>query len=107
MRKETITAKSDKEISIKATFTPDYPLPVALQEEKIDLTKPYDRIALFCPAGIKASKVKEVKEDDETITVGKTKFKCKVITRTYTYPVPQKNLVVDYVFKAWICPDAV
>jgi hypothetical protein len=75
--KTTVTAKSDKEVTITTIMTLDgrKSLP---REERIDLTKPYDPIWLL---GLKDTdeKVEKVGEAKEKVKIGTKEFDCTLI----------------------------
>ncbi len=103
--KWTVSSKDEKQVSIKKTYTPDPGF--AIPEMKIDLTKPYDPTEGWL-AGLVADDVKREEADaKETITVGKTKYECRVVTVTRIYKVGRGNKVESKEeFKVWTCPDA-
>jgi len=78
--KKTVTAKSDKEVTITTIMTLDgrKSLP---SEEKIDLNKPYDPIWLL---GLKDTdaKVEKVGEAREKVKIGTKEFDCTLIKST-------------------------
>ena len=86
--KTTVTAKSDKEVTITTMMTLDgrKSLP---REERIDLTKPYDPIGLL---GLKDTdaKVENGGEAKEKVKIGTKEFDCTLIkSKTVSKGVPE------------------
>lgn len=75
--KKTVTAKSDKEITIQTIMTLDgrSTLPT---EEKIDLTKPYDPTRLLGLEGTGA-KIEKVGDEKAKVKIGTKEYDCAVI----------------------------
>jgi hypothetical protein len=73
----TVTAKSDKEVTITTIMTLDgrKSLP---RDEKIDLTKPYDPIWLHGLKGTDA-KIEKVGDAKEKVKIGTKEYDCTVI----------------------------
>ena len=75
--KKTVTAKSDKEVTIKTNMTLDGRESIPT-EEKIDLTQPYDPINLL---GLKGSntKIEKVGDEKAKVKIGTKEYDCAVI----------------------------
>lgn len=104
---QTVTAKSDKEATVKVTGTINYmgnEQAIPPQEQKVDLTKPYDptRIAGPLPAGADV-KVDKGKEGQEAITIGGKKYECAWTEYKLTTQVGGMTMVADA--KVWMCRE--
>jgi hypothetical protein len=75
--RKTVTAKSDKEVTIATDMTLNGAKSIP-SEEKIDLTKPYDPIRLL---GLKDTdaKIEKVGEAKEKVKIGTKEFDCSLI----------------------------
>jgi hypothetical protein len=105
--KITVTAKDEKQLTTKSTATVNgKESPGA--EEKIDLTKPFNVEDLFKVTGsvMKGIKMSKGKEGKETITIGKTKYECKLQTFNGTFKVPGEDKEAELEVKIWTSPDA-
>jgi hypothetical protein len=99
--KTTVTAKSDKEVTIATVLTLDgrKSLP---REERIDLTKPYDLIWLL---GLKDTDAKVDKggETKEKIMIGSKEFDCALIKSTTKSTVGGRDYITHN--KLWTSRD--
>ncbi len=102
--KMTVSAKDEKEATVKIVATADGKESPA-QEQKFDLTKPFDPFTAGMPAGADV-KVKKIEDGKETITVGKTKYACKWQTVKLTAKAPGQDKDMESEVKIWLCPDA-
>jgi hypothetical protein len=99
-RVQTVTAASDKEISLKTvTETLGKEVPNKRPDQKIDLTKPFDATADDFTGGTKWEKLKDGKEK---VKVNGKEYEC--IWTTYKPVVPGK---VDLTgeMKVWQCKE--
>ena len=100
--RKTVTAKSDKEVTIKTNMTLNgaESLP---SEEKIDLTKPYDPTKLL---GLKDSeaKIEKVGEEKVKVKVGTKEYDCTLIKMKIKTNAGGKEYNCDY--KLWTSKDA-
>ncbi len=103
---QSVTAATAKEVTVKATGkvkVGDKEMDIPAQEQKIDLTKPFDPTkAGNLPGGAEA-KVEKGKEGKETIKVGDKKYE----TTWTTYKVKTKAMgqEIDADVKAWMSKD--
>lgn len=100
---QSITAKNDKEATVKVTATVNG-MEAPAQEQKVDLTKPYDptKVGGGLPGGAEA-KVEKGKEGKEKIKAGGKEFEC-----TWTeYKVKAKanGMEIDADIKVWMSKD--
>ena len=102
----SVTAKTDKEATVKMTGTVEFggnKMDIPAQEQKIDLTKPYDPTkAANLPAGTDA-KVEKVKEGKEKIKVGGKEYETTWTTYTVKAKVGDKDVDADV--KSWMAKD--
>ncbi len=106
----TVSAKDDKEVSL-ADNSPPAPGAPPIPAVKIDLTQPYDPTVMIANMisglfNVTPSEEKTKELPKETITVGKTKYECKVVLITRTYTVAAKKATGTCEYKLWTCPDA-
>jgi hypothetical protein len=75
--RKTVTAKSDKEVTIKTEMTLNGAKSIP-SEEKIDLTKPHEPIKLL---GLKESdtKIEKVSDAKEKLRIGTKEYECVVL----------------------------
>jgi hypothetical protein len=72
---QTVAAKDDKEVTLKVTGKVNG-MDIPAQEQKIDLTKPYDPTKTAVPPGTEA-KVEKQKDGKEKIKAGGKEYECK------------------------------
>jgi hypothetical protein len=99
---QTVTAKSDKEVTVKVTAKVGG-MDAPSQEQKIDLTKPYDPTkGANLPPGSDA-KVEKLKEGKEKVKVGGKEYDC---TWT-TYKMTAKAMGVEFSgdIKVWAAKE--
>jgi hypothetical protein len=72
---QTVAAKDDKEVTLKVTGKVNG-MDIPVQEQKIDLTKPYDPTKTAVPPGTEA-KVEKQKDGKEKIKAGGKEYDCK------------------------------
>jgi|SRR5579883_223423 len=104
---QTVTAKDDKEATIKVTGTIDFggnTKEIPAQEQKIDLTKPYDptKGGANLPGGGEA-KVEKGKEGKEKIKVGGKEY--STTWTTYKVKAKANGMEIDANVKAWMAKD--
>jgi hypothetical protein len=104
---QTVTAKSEKEATVKATgkfnvMGMDIDIPAT--EQKIDLTKPYDptKVGAGLPAGTDI-KVEKGKEGKEKLKIGGKEY--ETTWTTYTVKGKAMGQDVDAEMKAWMSKD--
>jgi hypothetical protein len=100
---QTVTAASDKEVTVKVTATVNG-MEAPAQEQKIDLTKPYDPTKVGgLPAGADAT-VEKLKDGKEDLTIGKQKY----ATNWTTYKVKAKmaGVEIEADVKVWMSKEA-
>jgi hypothetical protein len=98
----SVTAKTDKEATVKVTGKINN-MDIPPQEQKIDLTKPFDPTKMSSlPAGVDA-KVEKLKEGKEKVTVGGKEYD----TNWTTYKVAAKaqGMDINADVKAWTSKD--
>jgi hypothetical protein len=93
--KETVTAKTDKEVILKSETTPGKGKE---QTRTIDLTKPYDPIAFFLHED-KDAKFAKSGEGDEKIQVGDKTYECHWVAGKVTSSAGELKNGIDV--KMW------
>jgi hypothetical protein len=98
---QTISAKDDKEATLKVTGKVNG-MDIPAQEQKIDLTKPYDPTKAAVPTGTDA-KVEKLKEGKEKIKAGGKEYDCK----WESYKVTGKTMGIEMSaeVKVWQAKD--
>jgi len=98
---QSVTAKSDKEVTIKVTGKVNA-MDIPGQELKIDLTKPYDPTKAALPPGAEA-KVEKLKDGTEKVKAGGKEYD----TKWETYKVKAKTGGQEFEAeaKAWMSKD--
>lgn len=103
---QTVTAKSDKEATLKVTGTVKFnnnEMKIPEQEQKVDLTKPFDPTAgSSLPAGADA-KIEKGKSGKEKIKVGGKEYDAE--WTEYKVKAKVMNQAVDADVKAWMAKD--
>jgi hypothetical protein len=98
----TVTAKTDKEVTIKSVVTiqgKDTPA----TETKIDLTKPFDPLAAGAQKG---ATVKKLKDGTEKIKVGDKEYDCNWTSYEIAAPAGSPAGLGGET-KVWLCKDVV
>lgn len=99
--KQTVTAKSDKEVTVSIEM--DMAGQKHTQETKIDLTKAYDPAAAGTQPGAKAPKITKGKEGDETLTVGGKEYKSHWVESKMTIDMGGQSIESES--KSWVSKD--
>src|SRR5262249_17457820 len=94
--KQTVVAKSDKEVIVKSVTTPSKG---ESKPHKIDLTKPYDPVAAFLSED-KDAKFAKGGEGEEKVKVGDKTYECHWIAGKVTSSFGDVKLEADV--KMWI-----
>jgi hypothetical protein len=102
---QTVTAKDDKEVTLKSSgkvTAMGMEIPVPEQEQKIDLTKPFDPTKASAPAGAQVD-VTKLKDGTEKIKAGGKEY----ATNWTTYKVKMKvmGMDVESEMKVWQTKD--
>jgi hypothetical protein len=99
---QTVTAKSDKEVTLKVTGKVNG-MDVPAQDQKIDLTKPFDPTKLGQQPGGSDMKVEKGKEGTEKIKLNDKEYE----TKWTNYKVTGKanGLEIDSDMKVWLSKD--
>lgn len=95
------SAKSDKEVTIKVDAKING-MEIPTQEQKIDLTKPYDPTKAAFPEGTDA-KLEKVKDGKEKIKVGGKEYETK--WESYKVKVKANGMEIDADVKVWTSND--
>ena len=105
----TVTAKSDKEVTVKATgkiSLMGQEVDIPPTEEKIDLTKPYDPTKVggagALPAGVEA-KAEKVKDGKEKIKVAGKDYDCTWVT--YKTTAKAQGIEIAGEVKVWMSKE--
>ena len=98
---QSVTAKSDKELTVKVSGKVNG-MDIPAQEQKIDLTKPYDPTKASLPPGTDA-KVEKLKDGTEKIKAGGKTYD----TKWESYKVKAKTGGQEFEaeIKAWMSKD--
>jgi hypothetical protein len=106
---QTVTAKNDKEATVKMTGTVnvgDMKKDVPVSEQRIDLTKPYDPTKLNAPGGVPAgigAKIEKDKEGKEKLKVAGKEYDCT--WTTYKLKARPKDIDIEAELKVWMAKD--
>jgi hypothetical protein len=97
--KQTVTAKTDKEVTLKTVATV-MGMEAPAQETKIDLTKSYDP-ATVATQGNKGAKYTKLGEGKETLKIGGKEYACSWTKAKVT--VEANKMKFESEFKMWTC----
>ena len=100
---QTVTEKSDKEATVKATGVIEFggnKMDIPAQEQKIDLTKPFDPTKAGALPGGAEAKVEKGKEGKEKIKVGGKEY--EATWTTYTAKMKLMGQDIDADMKVWM-----
>jgi hypothetical protein len=98
---QTVTAKDDKEATLKVTGKVNG-MDIPAQEQKIDLTKPYDPTKATLPPGADA-KIEKVKDGTEKVKAAGKEYDCK--WETYKVKAKAGGQEIEAETKAWMSKD--
>jgi hypothetical protein len=98
---QTVSAKTDKEVTLKVTGKVNG-MDIPAQEQKIDLTKPYDPTKTTLPPGADA-KVEKVKDGTEKVKAAGKEYDCK--WETYKMKAKAGGQEIEAEAKAWMSKD--
>jgi len=98
---QTVAAKDDKEVTIK-TSGKVMGMDIPSQEQKIDLTKPYDPTKAALPPGTEA-KVEKLKDGTEKLKAAGKEYDCK--WETYKIKAKAGGQEIEADVKAWMSKD--
>jgi hypothetical protein len=98
---QTVSAKSDKEATLKVTGNVNG-MDVPEQEQKIDLTKPFDPTKAAVPPGSEA-KVEKLKDGKEKIKVGGKEYETK--WESYKVKAKTNDMEIEAEVKVWMSND--
>jgi hypothetical protein len=104
---QTITAKTDKEATVKVTGNFEVggmKMDIPTQEQKIDLTKPFDptKVGGGLPGGGEAN-IEKGKETKEKVKVGGKEY--DATATTYKVKAKAMNMEINADVKAWMAKD--
>jgi len=100
--KMVVTAKDDKEVTLKTTSTING-METPAQEAKIDLTKPYDPTQTTGIPGAKDLKVEKKGEGEEKVKVGDKEYKTQWTKMKVTGKAQKQDIDAD--MKYWTSKD--
>ncbi|WP_020472872.1 hypothetical protein [Zavarzinella formosa] len=99
---QTVSAKDDKEATLKIASKFNG-MEIPAQDQKIDLTKPWDPTKTgTLPPGTEA-KIEKLKDGEETIKVGGKEYKCK--WETYKTKLKVQGQEMEMEMKVWQSKD--
>jgi len=98
---QTVSAKSDKEVTLKITGKINN-VDIPGQEQKVDLTKPYDPTKAALPPGTEA-KVEKVKDGKEKVKAGGKEYECT--WETYKVKAKTNGMEIEAEVKVWQSKD--
>ena len=95
---QTVSAKDDKEATVKISSKFNG-MEIPAQEQKIDLTKPYDPTKTSGLPGGAEAKIEKLKSGEEKVKVGGKEYSCKWETYKTTVKVMGQEMEMD--MKVW------
>jgi hypothetical protein len=98
---QSVTAKSDKELTLKVTGKVNG-IDIPAQEQKIDLTKPYDPTKTTLPPGTEA-KVEKLKDGSEKVKAGGKEYDTK--WESYKVKATANGQEINAEVKSWMSKD--
>ena len=98
---QKVTAKSDKEVTLSVTGNVNG-TDIPAQEQKIDLTKPYDPTKTTLPPGTEA-KVEKLKDGKEKVKVGGKEY--NTTWETYKVKAKANGMEIESDVKVWMSKD--
>lgn len=98
---QTVAKKDDKEATLKVTGSLNG-MEIPAQEQKIDLTKPFDPTKANLPPGSEAT-VEKLKYGKEKIKAGGKEYETK--WETYKVKAKANGLEIEAEVKAWMAKD--
>lgn len=98
---QSVSAKSDKEVTLKVTGKLNG-MEIPAQEQKIDLTKPYDPTKTALPPGTEA-KVEKLKDGKEKVKAAGKDYECK--WETFKLKAKANGMEFEAEMKAWMSKD--
>jgi hypothetical protein len=98
---QAVSAKSDKELTLKVTGKMNG-MDIPSQEQKIDLTKPYDPTKTVLPPGTEA-KVEKLKDGKEKIKAAGKEYECT--WETYKIKAKANGMEFEADAKVWQTKD--
>jgi hypothetical protein len=102
--RRTVSAKDEKEVTLKVTVTVNDQV-MRGADMKIDLTKAFDPTRFYHLSEGVQKEVKNVDDGKETVTIGKKEYECNWTTITVTAKNPTKNAEVRFDYKVWVNAD--
>jgi uncharacterized protein DUF3108 len=107
---QTVTAKSDKEATLKTTASFEFmgnKMEIPAQEQKIDLTKPFDPTKVGAgggfPPGVDVKVEKKGKEMKEKVKVAGKEYDCTMTAYTLSGKAMGNEISAD--IKTWMSKD--
>jgi hypothetical protein len=98
---QTVSAKSDKEATLKVTGTLNG-MEIPAQEQKIDLTKPFDPTKSTLPPGTEAT-VEKLKDGKEKLKAAGKEYETK--WESYKVKAKTNGMEIEAELKAWMSKD--
>ena len=98
---QKVTEKSDKEATLKIVMSFNG-MELPAQEQKVDLTKPFDPTKTSLPAGSEAT-VEKLKDGKEKIKAGGKEYETK--WESYKVKAKTNGMEIEAEIKAWMAKD--